>query len=1052
MFWKGITMKKIKIESYLLMAFLLVPDLTLAQKNDDIVVTQRKVDLTEINTLDSVVSGLQQKKVVTSRDFDFFFTDPFICGKDDKYGDLTAILSTGECFNFKRSRTEGKNEGFLISEEALLEADEQICNCLKADKNPKIAEKMNLSHREQYFAGNQQVSDSINKNLGNLVGTIESLRDSMLFQADLLFRDSRGNDSSENNQDTNKLVTFYSGGFVTSSFNEGPGRQRFTEMRGTLVDASKLKLGREIYLTDNFSSRGTDKKEANADLEKKIDQALNETKISPPNIELISQPDFEEGQCIGPKEFIAKNQHPSENEFYLELAEEKFDEKNWNYNLLEEQLIELSKDEKKNINRITQLEMRMKYLNRNPFIKNFFATNDDPSVYLKDFAAGSIGARNKIRSTDKKFIKDKKQDLFNIIKTQLGPTDKSCGQRPSGCKNEAIKNYSKFKAMSDEFFKDEKVGLFTNAQAQRSMFSEIEKFKSDPLSVADDLIPYNQEAIEKFVLSKTYYDPGKCHNRAPAGSGEGYSFDLVSCIDAYGLYCSTLAMAKENDKKGIIDIRARTKQLAKDTKSFFNPDINENHELKKFNEEFCNSSRAAKDGSGNKSFNEFKQSYCGKNRGNPECGKSTFENIAKLRDIYRKNYTFPRDGNESKRALIAAQESFDSWNMGIKDTPLQAANAAAGGGRAADFPSSLEQFLNDFSAPDYEVAVNEKKFEEAGMFTNLANVVSESKIRPSTSSFESSYDEITSYSNLGSFSQTASESAKIDELSNTQKEEILGQWRDELAELRRENKESSTASVDSSSETQLKAKIEALETLLSQQQKLTADQYKLLNSAITNRQVVEAAKTSTSPNSQNNTDKESMEKARIRSSSGFTTTALASGNLTDDSMRGPASVKDGQSSLSGGGAGASVQRSSSSSGARSSADSVAREEAKLVNLRRFPDGSITIESPTKGGQIAPNAITVPVSDEQYRLLQSNPGALSLSQIEKSIPKEQLAVLEKSGQIILVLQNGENPPFEVKVEKKDNQLVYQLQDPHGNKVNPVQRIFTRKALELELKVQ
>jgi len=250
----------------------------------------------------------------------------------------------------------------------------------------------------------------------------------------------------------------------------------------------------------------------------------------------------------------------------------------------------------------------------------------------------------------------------------------------------------------------------------------------------------------------------------------------------------------------------------------------------------------------------------------------------------------------------------------------------------------------------------------------------------------------------------------------------------------------------------MKAKIEALETLLSQQRKLTEDQYKLLNSAISNQQIAQASK-AVAPALAQNTDKEAMEKARVRSHSGFTTTAMANGTLSDETMRGPASIKENQTNTSAGNSGAaSLQRSSSSSGARASADSVAREEAKLVNLRRFPDGSITIESASKGGQVAPNAITVPVSDEQYRLLQSNPGALSLSQIEKSIPKEQLAELEKSGQIILVLQNGENPPFEVKVEKKDNKLVYQLQDQQGNKVNPIQRVYTRQALELELKIQ
>ena len=1053
MYWKGTTMKKIKFESLLFVALLVTPGVILAQpvanapKGDEIVVNDSVVRLQTTEPIFGLNTKIEEMPTVVSPDFfRLQFDNPFFCGKDDKYGDLETILKTGECFDAKLSRTQGKDEGFLVSEELLLKGDEQVCNCLKTDNNSKIVERMNLTHKDQLLAGNKKIEESINKNLKSLKGSIESLRDSMLFQADLLFRDSR-RPTTENPEEINKVVAFYSGGFVTSSFNEGPARQLVNGLSSHLVDASKIQHGRQTFLGDHFSSVAGVKKEANAELQKSIDQALQRTKIDPPNIALISQPEFKEGQCIGPKEFLAKNQLPSDNEFYLALADEKFDERNWNYDVLEEKLIELTKDKNKNAQAIAGLQRRMTYLNRNPFIKHFFAASDDYEDYMKDLSGDSAETKKKFTSTPSKFIKDKKAELFKIIKANLTPSDKSCGQKPSGCKAAVAKeSYARFKALSDNFFRDEKVGLFTNAQAKRSMFNEIEKFKSDPLSVADEIVPYTQEAIEKYVLDNTNFNPATCHNRNPAS--EGYNFDLVSCIDAYGLYCSTMAIAKENAAKGIVDNRYLAKQLTKDTQSFFSPDIEQNHELRKFNEEFCNTPRTAKDGSGKKSFTEFKEDYCLKNRGDAACSKSSFDNIAKLREMYRQNYMLNRnEGTESGRASVAAQELFDTWNMGIQDTSHNVANAAANE-RNVEFPSTLEQFFNDFNGTDFASADDKQKYEEAGMFNNLANVVSETNLKPSTSTFNS-YDDISAYSNMASFTQAAVEETKIESLSTTQKEEILGQWRDELSEFKRENRESSN--YDVSGEAQLKAKIEALETLLTQQQKLTADQYKLLNTAISNRQAIEAPKAVASTTAQN-TEKETMEKVRVRSSSGFTTTALASGTLSDDSARSPASIKDNQGNSSSNIGSASAQRASTSSGARASADSVAREEAKLVNLRRFPDGSITIESAAKGGQVAPNAITVPVSDEQYRLLQSNPSALSLSQIEKSIPKEQLAELEKSGQIILVLQNGENPPFEVKVEKKDNKLVYQLQDPQGNKVNPVQRVYTRQALELELKVQ
>lgn len=1033
-------MKTIKLESLILLALLMGPQIIWGQVKD------APLKFTNTSGLYGLTDKIEGMPIVTTSDFDFnfLFSDPNMCGKDDKYGDLTSILKTGECFDAKLNREQGTGEGYLISEEVLLEADEQVCNCLKTDKNTKIAERMNLSHKEQFLASNNKISESINENLKNLKGTIESLRDSMLFQADLLFRDNNGPQ-----EDVNKLVTFYSGGFVTSSFNSGQGRQLFNGMGGRLKDFGLQQHKRNATLMDHFSAVGGAKKQANAQLEKNIEEALQNTKIDPPNVELIAQPTFEEGQCVGPKEFIAKNQTPSENEFYLELASEKFDETRWNYEILEQKLIALSADPKAHENEIKKLEMRMRYLNRNPFIKNFFAASEDTDKYIKDFTGGSKEVENKFRSTSSQFIKNKKAELFAIIKTQLSPSDKSCGKIPSGCKKEVIKNYGKFKELTNNFFKDEKVGLITNAQVQRFMFDEIDKFKSDPLSVSDEIVSYKQEDIEKFVYKKTHFDPSQCHNRSPASSGEGYSYDLVSCIDAYGLYCSTLAIAKENHLKNIKDPRSAVKKLAKETKEFFSPKIDENPELKKFNEEFCKTPRLAKDGSGHKSFLEFKDSYCEKNRSNSACQKATFENIAQLREMYRQNYSFSSFGDEKSRVRAADHETFDTWNMGIKDTSIMVATAVAGG-HNAEFPSSLEQLIRDFSISGFEGSKEAQTFEEAGMFSNLVNVVSDTKLRPSTiSSFDSSYEDVNNYSNLPSFTQTALDEPKIDQLTTFQKEEILSQWREELADFKKENQENSTS--DRSAEAGLRAKIEALETLLAQQQKLTEDQYRLLNTAISNQKIPEAPKAATNTQPSNNAEKEAMEKVRVRSNSGFTTTALANGTLSDDTMRGPASIKD-QTSSNSSSASASTQRASSSSGARASADSVAREEAKLVNLRRFPDGSITIESTTKGGQLAPNAITVPVSDEQYRLLQSNPGALSLSQIEKSIPKEQLAELEKSGQIILVLQNGENPPFEVKVEKKDNKLVYQLQDTKGNKVNPIQRVYTRRALELELKIE
>jgi hypothetical protein len=124
---------------------------------------------------------------------------------------------------------------------------------------------------------------------------------------------------------------------------------------------------------------------------------------------------------------------------------------------------------------------------------------------------------------------------------------------------------------------------------------------------------------------------------------------------------------------------------------------------------------------------------------------------------------------------------------------------------------------------------------------------------------------------------------------------------------------------------------------------------------------------------------------------------------------------------------------------------VAREEAKLVGLRNGSNGALTLENIGKSNLGRANAIAINLSDEQYRLIQSNPNAVNLSQLEKNIPQDQIDRLEKTGQIILLLQNGSNPPFEVKVERKNKRLVLSRMDKEGKPQEPVRRIHTLSGL-------
>ena len=148
--------------------------------------------------------------------------------------------------------------------------------------------------------------------------------------------------------------------------------------------------------------------------------------------------------------------------------------------------------------------------------------------------------------------------------------------------------------------------------------------------------------------------------------------------------------------------------------------------------------------------------------------------------------------------------------------------------------------------------------------------------------------------------------------------------------------------------------------------------------------------------------------------------------------RAPASVKGTGGFHAGGGFGsessgarAGVTTAAASAAAMKEAtnrEALAREEAKLINLRQETGGAITIEGVKGTSATGANAIAVNITDDFYKQVRVNPVGLNLKQIEASIPKDQIALLEKQGVITLILQNGKNPPVEVKVTKRNGSLV------------------------------
>ncbi len=985
--------------------------------------------------------------------------------KYDLFQNFTDVVGeVDKCFAKKPSTIDKS----VLSQDQLFQMDQDVCQCLYDAKNEGVTRIMDYEKGRDHGARTDaMMKNDIKKKMMDMAAKASALQDGMMFQAHMLYHDPANPVKDRSKDPTLKYGT----PFVSQIFQSGGDAQNY------LIDRS----GEAANLAMNLrGSNPNSNKKADAKLEEQLKKEIGNISIENKSVALLSESEFKPGQCVSAKEYFSYKQFPDSSVFYKSLMSEKsFEPKKWDYIALERELkvkrdtIPYTEQSKREMEEIRE---KLRFLHRNPMLKTLMAANHDFDEYARKTKTLSKEMKDILEKTSRNVLDQKKRSLFDLVKRHFTPANPSCvNEQRSSCQEDVLKNVKSFDEDMKNFFNDQDVALLTKVQAEKSTFHLIDEFIDNP--IPQEKVPLNQADLENFVFNEVisvdpetkannFINPGEC--RAVESSYSSRSTD-DRCVQTYAVYCpvvkkAQLQLARKMHRNEILP-NGEEKVKSITYKNYFEPDIDKNQDFKSFNDAFCSIPRKGKDGKQNISFNSFRDSFCKANSGDSRCKNRSYDNIMALRKV------FEEDHGEAVVAGGATTADIDMVNNAIrliKSRPTsnrtvrdakEIANSDAGIIRDV---KGLERFVSDLESFGGSVAMpstgdKEDKFEGAGMLSNLTNVVETAKLNSSPTTNSNSYSEdFTNYSNLIRPQEiTEADREKVDKLPRSTKEELLGQWREELNEFKRSNESSSTAGQDS--EAGLKAKIAALETLLEQQRKLTDDQYKILNNAISNQQTTQLAQVAqNNPTAPKQSEEDFQEKVKVRSASGFTTMGSHGGNLAEDTFRGPASVKESQFNTggNGGGASASVQRSSSSSGAVSStsSDSLDREQAKLVNLRRHADGSITIDSSAKGGQLAPNAITLPVSDEQYRLLQSNPGALNLSQIEKSIPKDQLEKLEKIGEIILVLQNGENPPFEVKLEKKDNQLVYQVRDNNGQKINPVRRVFTREALELELKVQ
>ncbi len=759
---------------------------------------------------------------------------------------------------------------------------------------------------------------------------------------------------------------------------------------------------------------------------------------------LLEETTPEKGQCVLGREFIAFKQKESFEKVSQSLSQldlNSFNSDDWDFRKLRtryDALMSNSPEFKRaNENEIVTLKNKLIFLNYNPLVKTFLMI-DPVSKEDRDKINPNFFKDKKIKPEfyESTNINKRKTDLLSMLKSYAGPQKTVCtASNQKSCMDNVLKNknFKEFNNSLKDFFIRADNGIAVKIRSHQLAKDTL--FQHRPV---EDNIPLTQEAIVNAYLQENPgRDPDKCIPE--------YGVD-EDCPKIYGGYCKKLDSVRS---KFLSPQDSVQDDLELKLDNSFNPDINTNPEFLAFNKRMCDSKFDTRKGS--ISFNEYKASNC-KIINLVECRTEFFKNKVKGK--------LPEEVDNMMTFLKVAKLKFYPR---IKETILSIRSSSSGGGdNISDWESvRSSQHLSDISENEYFGfdGSTEEKFStlnDEPLPSDLAKGAGKmdpAKEDSAQAPFSFNPDYSASSSVAPSLDDKKSDKHKIENMTDEKKKNLLSDWENEYEDWRKSKNATDTSQLspaDAAKDSLYKKEIETLRTLLEEQRKLTETQSKLLNDAISRKNA-----DSVSPDQKPVVAREKMsQNSNVfghNSSSSFSNSSSQDG---DSVSRNPASFSEA-AKLNNSSSGANAFKNVSNSGGSSrrssveNSDSLAREQAKLVNVKSFSDGSILVEPNSSS---TPNAITLSVSDEQYKVLLVNPTGLSLNQIEKSIPVDQITKLEKSGEIILLLKNGSNPPFEVKVERKQNKLVYSLKDKNGKDQKPVRRVFTRKALENELKVQ
>ena len=913
--------------------------------------------------------------------------DPY-CAPEDK--DSLSSQLIPKCWEKKSPLDEAK----VSSEAQLLKNDHEICQCLRDPNRTKLE-----SIRQLMMAGSiiLQDEDSEENRIEIFKDNVRALQVELKQQ-----RDGLGFSAYAMSQDTKFTNAYLQPSTATSDI------AHTAPLTSCLNGVCKLDGGRHNQVDDQ--DKEIQKIISKFNVPENVDDALFKDKV------------FHPDQCISAREYLAFTQLPSDNllkEKIKKTSLDSFDENGWNhFELLNQydQQMSLS-DQKKNKNKIMELKAKLIFLNRNPMIKTLLAADTDMSLVEKNKNISG----DKKREIQRKFsslngsLPSMKKELLKILK-------------------EFVKNKNSMSGVSDyqkklkRFFVKPVVGELIEIEFEKQEYKKMSMIK-DPENFRPRNNLSHKSVVDRFIAKTGLGNPNDCNSE---------KLEIMDCVNIYSRYCKVL------DKSMVQVSRAERNpafvdDLRESTMNDFNPDFNTNSDFKRYNNLICGMKRS-KSSNKNDSIDFFTYKYrkC-RLRITGDCDNSP-ESLIALRKKFVKEY----DQINSLNKGLSNIENLDDFLANQDLKPIKDVKVPS----KTDFRKRLGKgfalidIADSWGIPSQEsvVSTNVVKADPNESPSNRASLDNGAVEREFYN-----YQNTTPLAAKGQ--STDFNGDKIEKMTETGRKNLLNEWETQYDDWKKSKGTGDLLNPkDSTTDAALRSEISTLKALLAQQQQLSQEQYQLLNNAITSKKMKSISET------------DAQAKPPVKRSSSENSTPIFGSPSKDslqDSSRTPANFKEAQAASVGSGTVPLPTRKfsfkpsigSANASADSSPDSVIREQSKLINLRQFSDGSIQINSVPKAENGGANAISLDVSDNEYQDLQDKKSELKLDQIKKRISQDHIDKVEKNGEITILLRNGNRPPFELKVQKKDNKLVYSLKDKNGNDQDPIKRVHTRKALVL-----